>query len=98
MTETELTALLDRLEELEQAATSGEWRFNRGVLVGISDSIRQRELGVPALVLTLSTSQYGWPEVSDANLITESRNALPILIRELRARLGSSQTRGFHGL
>jgi hypothetical protein len=93
MTSAELTALLDRLEQLEQAATPGEWETSEED--GWNETLRFIKARGSHVV-----TAYAWSDSSeagdcegvvnapDAALIAESRNALPVLIRELRARLG----------
>jgi hypothetical protein len=105
MTSAELTALLDRLEGLEQTATPGEWEpyFVTGDNTGFHYLAYGNDLDdgkAPAAPLCLRAGDvsadeytlYIEPNIAftrrDAALIAESRNALPVLIRELRARLG----------
>jgi hypothetical protein len=82
MTSAELTALLDRLEGLEQAATPGEW----GVHPEVSSQVVtvDNDDNDDCLLIVEGFNDF---EAADLDLIAESRNALPILIRELRARL-----------
>lgn len=69
---------LDRLKELEKKATPGEWRF-------------QGEYADRTITQHIYTAKgtFGHPaeckRIEDAEFITELRNFLPAIIRELEA-------------
>jgi hypothetical protein len=64
---------LDRLEELEQVATSGPWRWDGGTLV---DDGHDEAIGI---------SRASAVQTDDAELIAALRNAAPALLRVARA-------------
>lgn len=93
MTDKELRKLLSRLEDLHKRATSAPWEAEPGDVDEDDDTEDGRRCegiymtGVRSdEIVTTDSGCYG-PCMVDAELIVETRNALPILIAALRERL-----------
>lgn len=73
---------LDELERLEKAATPGEWAFT-----GFDHNAQPQIHGTHNLVAVVAHEgvRTNTETQADAALITATRNALPAMIRDLRA-------------
>ena len=86
----ELTAALDRLEDLAKAATPGPWKAGRPDMATIVDGVESKWIYAGEQYCAVASGRIDgeWSEVmANAQLIAYSRTALPALVKAFREAL-----------